>query len=154
MTPLTIRPAQAEDLPDLLALYRHLVPEDPPTDLNTATTALDRLALWPGSAVFLAFAHQTLAASCTLIVAPNLTRQGQGFGLIENVVTHPDFRNQGIGKRLLAAAEQAAWDAGCYKVMLMTGSSRPETLHFYHSAGYAQSKTGFQKRRIPPRSGA
>lgn len=42
-----------------------------------------------------------------------------------------------------------AWEAGCYKVMLMTGSKRPETLRFYADAGFEQSKTGFQIRRPP-----
>ncbi|WP_354417170.1 GNAT family N-acetyltransferase [Mesorhizobium shonense] len=55
---------------------------------------------------------------------------------MENVVTRTDFRNRGFGKRLLLAASNAAWRAGCYKVMLMTGSKKPAAINFYLSAGF------------------
>ena len=70
------------------------------------------------------------------------------------VVTHPDYRKRGFGRQVLDAASDAAWQAGCYKVMLMTGSKKPETIRFYLGAGFEQSKTGFQKRRIPHRAEA
>ena len=85
------------------------------------------------------------------MVVPNLTRSGRPYGLIENVVTHADHRVRGYGKQLLQAAITAAWDADCYKVMLMTGSKEPSTLAFYASAGFEQSKTRFQVRRLPSR---
>jgi GNAT superfamily N-acetyltransferase len=84
-------------------------------------------------------------------VIPNLTRGGQPYGLIENVVAHAEHRGRGYGKKLLQAAVTAAWEADCYKVMLMTGSKKPSTLAFYASAGFEQDKTGFQVRRLPPR---
>ena len=52
---------------------------------------------------------------------------------------------------MLAEVARRAWAAGCYKVMLMTGSQRDSTLGFYRAAGFEQSKTGFQIRRLPPR---
>jgi GNAT superfamily N-acetyltransferase len=90
-----------------------------------------------------------LTSSCTLVVIPNLTRSGQPYGLIENVVTHSTYRGRGFGKQILQAAVEAAWKADCYKVMLMTGSKRPSTLAFYAAAGFEQNKTGFQIRRLP-----
>jgi len=104
------------------------------------------------SAIFVVEVGGVLVASCTLIVVPNLTRGGRPYGLIENVVTHAHFRKRGFGKQVLAAASSAAWDAGCYKVILMTGSTKPETLKFYAEAGFEQSKTGFQMRRIAARA--
>lgn len=92
-----------------------------------------------------------MVASCTLVVVPNLARGGKPYGLIENVVTHGDFRNRGFGRKLLDAASDAAWLADYYKVMLMTGSKRPETIRFYLRSGFEQSKTGFQKRRVAVR---
>jgi GNAT superfamily N-acetyltransferase len=89
-----------------------------------------------------------------LIVIPNLTRGGKPYGLIENVVTHVGYRGRGYGTRILHAAVAAAWDAGCYKVMLMTGSKQPSTLRFYESAGFEQTKTGFQMRRMAARQDA
>jgi GNAT superfamily N-acetyltransferase len=52
-----------------------------------------------------------------------------------------------LGTAVLHAAIETAWQAGCYKVMLMTGSKQASTLKFYQDAGFEQSKTGFQIRR-------
>jgi hypothetical protein len=42
----------------------------------------------------------------------------------------------------------AAWDAGCYKVMLMTGSDKPGTQAFYRACGLsADYKTAYTARR-------
>ena len=143
-----IRLATAEDLPALLQLYRHLSPEDPVLSLEDATAIFAQLSASPGNAVLVLEHAGQLIASCVVIITPNLSRGGRPFALIENVVTHSDFRNQGFGKQILDAACARAWEAGCYKVMLMTGSKRPETLGFYTSAGFKQNKTGFQKRNL------
>ena len=151
---LIIRPALSADLPQLLALYPHLDPADRISPLDVAERRLKELQGYRGSAILIGIAERTIVASCTLIVVPNLTRGGQPYGLIENVVTHAAFRGRGYGKQLLQAAVAAAWQADCYKVMLMTGSKKPSTLAFYASAGFEQNKTGFQIRRLPPRAEA
>lgn len=150
MDHLRIRSAGAADLPALLGLYQHLAPDEAPSP-DAAETILQRFQAYPGSAIFLGEAAGHPVATCTLVVIPNLTRGGAPYGLIENVVTHADHRGRGHGKRLLDAAVEAAWAEGCYKVMLMTGSTAPATLGFYKAAGFEQSKTGFQKRRRPAR---
>lgn len=142
MTPHFATPA---DLPGLLALYRHLSNRDLPGDLAHGADVLRQLALWPGSGIVVL--GTPARASCTLIVAPNLSRHGKPYALIENVVTDPAHRRQGLGHHVLAHAIDAAWQAGCYKVMLLTGRSDPGVLRFYERAGFAQTKTGFQIRR-------
>ncbi|WP_434642808.1 hypothetical protein [Achromobacter piechaudii] len=45
---------------------------------------------------------------------------------------------------MLAQALEAAWAAGCYKVMLMTGRKEDATLQFYESVGVnRQGKQAF-----------
>jgi len=149
---LSTRPASRADLPQLLALYPHLNPADPIPPLDIAERRLEELQKYPGSAVFVGLADRAIVTSCTLVVIPNLTRGGQPYGLIENVVTHADYRGRGFGKQVLQAAVAAAWAADCYKVMLLTGSKNPSTLAFYAAAGFAQSKTGFQIRRVARRA--
>ena len=151
-TPLIIRPASRSDLPQLLALYPHLDPADRVPSLEVAERRLEELRKYHGSAIFIGVAEHAVVASCTLIVVPNLTRGGQPYALIENVVTHAAFRGRGFGKQLLQAAVAAAWQVDCYKVMLMTGSKKPSTSAFYAAAGFEQNKTGFQIRRLPQRS--
>jgi GNAT superfamily N-acetyltransferase len=144
---LVVRPAVSGDLPQLLALYPHLGPGDRLPSVEIARGRLEELQRYRGSAIFIGILDEAIVASCTLVVIPNLTRGGLPYALIENVVTHADHRGRGFGKQLLRAAVAAAWAADCYKVMLMTGSKKPSTLSFYVSAGFEQSKTGFQVRR-------
>lgn len=150
----SIRVASPSDLEGLLALYRHLNPSDEPVSRDLAPSRLEAIKQIPGSAVLLGLLQDELVASCSLIVIPNLTRGGKPYALIENVVTDALYRGQGYGTRVLRAAVAAAWDAGCYKVMLMTGSRQPSTLKFYENAGFEQTKTGFQMRRMAARQDA
>lgn len=152
MTELVIRPAEQADLPALQGLYRHLIAEETPCRDDRAADILNRLQAFEGSAVLVGLLGAALVASCTVIVIPNLTRRGTPYALIENVVTDAGHRNKGLGKAILKAALDRAWAAGCYKAMLLTGSQKPSTLAFYEAAGFEQSKTGFQARRLPARS--
>ncbi len=144
---VTVRPAEPADLAGLLALYAQLNPDDPPVDPDIAQFAFAHIRHTPGMTVFVLEQDNHLAATCTLIVIPNLTRSARPYALIENVVTDAAHRTRGLGRTVLQAAITAAWTAGCYKIMLMTGSKRPETLRFYTNLGFTQNKTGFQMRR-------
>ena len=148
---MDIRCADRDDIPQLLGLYRHLHPDDKAMAPEDAVKNWERLTLYPGSHIFIGCVDEAVVTTCTLVVIPNLTRGGAPYALIENVVTDPAQRKKGFGRAVLKAAAEAAWRAGCYKVMLLTGSTRAETLKFYRDAGFEQSKTGFQMRRIPLR---
>jgi GNAT superfamily N-acetyltransferase len=148
MTDTIIRPASLSDLAGMLALYRHLNADDPPPDPAKAQAAWAALIGSGLTTVFIAETNEKPVSSCTLVIVPNLTRSARPYGVIENVVTHADHRRTGLGRAVLAAALDAAWQADCYKVMLATGSLREETLRFYQGAGFARGgKTFFQARR-------
>ncbi|SRR6266851_2542347 len=148
MSKASIRPAKRDDLTGVLDLYRHLHPDDPQLDAATVELAWATLLGSGMTTVLVADFGGSLVSSCTLAIIPNLTRGARPYGVIENVVTHPDHRRTGLGRSVLAAALKAAWDADCYKVMLATGSRRPETLRFYEGAGFERGgKTFFQARR-------
>ena len=145
MKALIVRTASRSDLPQLLALYPHLDPADRIPPLDIAERRFDQLQAYRGSAIFVGHADDALVASCTLIVIPNLTRGGQPYALIENVVTHAAFRGRGFGKQILQAAVDAAWQAGCYKVM----PQRESTPRFSAGAGFHRgSKTYLEVRRL------
>jgi len=145
---LIVRAAVEADLADMLLLMRHLHPEDTPLDPDTARERWRALLAHRGTVVFLGTTGGRSVASCTLNVIPNLTRNGAPYALVENVVTHAEHRQRGYGRALLRQALDTAWQRGCYKAMLMTGSKLESTLRFYEGAGFRREKTAFVAR--PP----
>jgi GNAT superfamily N-acetyltransferase len=147
MPDICIRPAEPTELAGMLELYRHLNPDDPAPDLAAAEAAWSKLC---NSDLV-----KTIVAEGAgrLMIVPNLTRGARSHGLIENVVTHRDHRRTGLGRAVLSSALDAAWQAGCYKVMLATGSRREETLRFYEGAGFVRGgKSFFEVRPCAPKS--
>ena len=145
----TIRPIHSDELTSLLSLYRHLHPSDPELAVTADVERLWQRILSDSQLRYLvADVAGRIVSSCSLAIIPNLTRGARPYGVIENVVTHPDFRRQGIGTRILQAALSVSWEQDCYKVMLLTGRKDEATLRFYQQAGFeAGAKTGFVARR-------
>ncbi|MFK0162397.1 GNAT family N-acetyltransferase [Rhizobium sp. NPDC090279] len=146
-TDIVIRPVAIADLPTLLGLYGHLNAEDPVPELSLAESRFAEILAQPGMTIFAAFDGEKAVSSVTLVVIPNLTRGGAPYALIENVVTHGDYRQRGLAGAVIRRATEVAWEQNCYKVMLLTGSRDPATLRFYANCGFTQDKTGFQIRR-------
>ena len=147
----TLREIAGDELSALLFLYAHLHPDDAILPLGEAAPLWETLRQDPNQHCLGAYWNGSLVATCTLVVVPNLTRGGRPYGLIENVVTHPDYRRRGLGTAVLKHALQIAWERGCYKVMLLTGSKNEATLRFYEQAGFERGvKTGFVARPNTP----
>ncbi|GAC1040467.1 GNAT family N-acetyltransferase [Rhizobium sp. No.120] len=142
-----IRPIEKADLPTLLALYQHLNAEDPILDPQVAESRFADIMAHPAMTIFAAFDGGKATSSVTLVVIPNLTRGGAPYALIENVVTHADYRQRGLAGKVIGKAVAVAWEKNCYKAMLLTGSKDPATLRFYANCGFKKDKTGFQIRR-------
>ena len=85
-----------------------------------------------------------IISSCVCVIIPNLTRNIRPYAFIENVVTHDEYRGKGYAGECLDYAKKIAEKENCYKMMLLTGSKKPETLRFYEKAGYnSGDKTAF-----------
>lgn len=136
------------DLEELLALYEHFDRVDP-LDLATAQRRWDMILSTPGLRVFGVREGDRLVGSCVLQITPNLRVGGRPYALLENVVVHRDHRRQGIGTAMVQAALEEAWEADCYKVMLLTGVRNRHTQRFYADAGFdGDEKRGYIAR--PP----
>ena len=146
------REATANDVDALLDLYQYLSSDNERCPPELAKVNINKITRMEGSAVLVGEVYGQILTSCTVIMIPNLTRAGRPFAIIENVVTHPEHRGKGLGTAILDDASNRAWSHDCYKIMLSTGSKKPSTLSFYESAGFEQSRTGFQKRRLPKRA--
>lgn len=132
------------DLDEVIDLYRHLHRADEPLPVPTAKERWAQILAMPGHLVFGKRESGKLIASCVLQVIPNLTRGGRPYGLMENVVVHPYHRRHGVGRAVVQAALAQAWDAGCYKVMLLSGVANEHAPHFYPRVGFDGSgKRGY-----------
>ncbi|MGE5454885.1 MAG: GNAT family N-acetyltransferase, partial [Methylocystaceae bacterium] len=129
----------------LLALYQHLNLDDPILPISSELEQHWQEILADPYLHYLVIEDNgRLVSSCSLAIIKNLTRSARPYGLIENVVTHPDYRKQGYGTTLLKQAIATAEDRNCYKVMLMTSRKDEATLSFYEQAGFNRGdKTGF-----------
>jgi GNAT superfamily N-acetyltransferase len=130
------RLAQASDLGGLLDLFRD-------SEVSSVAEPSDRAAsIWSemlapeGIAVFVSDAGDKIAATCTLITAPNLLRGGRGHAFLENVVTHREFRGQGHGRAVVEAALAEAWARDCHHVLLQSGRQDPRVHRFYERSGF------------------
>jgi len=94
--------------------------------------------------IVVGIADEKIVSSCVLVVIQNLTYGQKPYALIENVITHEDYRNRGYATQVLDFAKDIAIGNECYKIMLLTGSKKENTLAFYENAGYNQKdKTAF-----------
>jgi ribosomal protein S18 acetylase RimI-like enzyme len=143
-----IRQIQQDDLAALLNLYKYLNPTDAPLpDESNLQQIWNQILSDRKMNLFVADLDSNLIASCVLVVVPNLTRGARPYGLIENVITHPNYRRQGVGTRLIDHALQSAWSQNCYKVMLLSASERESAHKFYEKSGFQKGiKTGFIAR--------
>ncbi len=146
----TIRPAALTDLSVLTDLYHQLHPDEPPWPSEAAAgEALSKVLGQPGTTVYLGEIEGRAVATCMLIVTQNFSRCGRPFAMIENVVTDRDHRKRGFGRQLVQHAITVAREQGCYRVTLMTGSRREETLRFYEATGLRRNtKTAFELRMV------
>ena len=141
-----VRRIRENELAALLRLYALFNPEEEGADPGGAAThELWRTILSNPNLRYYVYDDSGQAVStCTMTIIPNLNHNLKPYGLIENVVTEPAHRKRGFATQVIRYALAEAWDAGCYKVMLLTGSKKEETLRFYESAGFRRGvKTGF-----------
>jgi ribosomal protein S18 acetylase RimI-like enzyme len=140
-----VRRLTDDDLDALLILYPHLHPNDAPLPARAEVERVWRAALaQPGSRYYGTFDGPRLVAACAVIVIPNLTRGCRPYAVIENVVTHGDYRRQGKGRAVMTAAMDFAWSQQCYKILLLTGRKDEAVSRFYESLGFdREGKIGF-----------
>jgi len=140
----TTRLAREGELDELLALYRMLNPDDHPPDPDDVADLWDEMLADDTLDVVVVDHDARLVASCVLSVTKNLTRGGRPWAVLENVVTHEDYRGRGFGTQCVESAVDRARERDCYKVMLLTGSDEEWKHEFYESCGFdPDEKTGF-----------
>jgi GNAT superfamily N-acetyltransferase len=132
-----VRFAAARDLQGVLALYKELRPHDPELVSEQAEARWRELLAQSHIRVVVAESEGKLASTCMIALVTNLASGGRPFGVIEHVVTLPQFRGRGLARATLQRALDYAWSQSCCKVMLLSGMQRAEAHALYESMGFS-----------------
>lgn len=139
---MRIRPLHRADAPAIGELLLQLgYPQDEP---ETTAARIEAWSADPSSAALAADIDGAVLGVIAVHIVPYFERTGSWARIVALVVADR-ARGQGIGGRLVAAAEAFAADRGCAR-MEVTSSDHREAAHgFYQRRGYA-AQTGRSTR--------
>lgn len=137
---MIIRKAKPADANDLKILYFDYLTRFPPKeeqDMALWQNLLDKFDKDENMHLLVAEENRKVVSSVQMAIIENLTHNIRPFAVIENVVTHMDYRNKGYASALLEKATEIAREHRCYKIVLETGSNKESTLNFYRNNGFS-----------------
>ena len=139
-----VREIGENELHELLELYLFLHEESVPEMTEYLVNTWKDIISDKNHHIIIKVIGEKIVSSCVCVIIPNLTRNIRPYALIENVVTHEEYRKKGYATECLNYAKGIAERENCYKMMLLTGSKNDSTLRFYSNAGYnSTDKTAF-----------
>ena len=143
---MEFRTLTGSDLGSLVELYQQLDPKDG-LSAEACEAAWKEIEKNPDIRYFGAVEDGKVVSTCYAVIIPNLTRGCRGICFIENVVTDREYRNRGLGSRVIGMAVDFAKERHCYKVILQSGKARTEAHRFYERIGFdGESKKAFDMR--------
>jgi GNAT superfamily N-acetyltransferase len=142
---MIVRIAQLGDAAAVIDLYRGY-DRTPDREMSAHEIASHFAEINRSGFVAVAVIDGVIVGSYSMYFCANLARAGRPFAVVENVIVGSSIRRRGIGRALMAHAQQSAREKDCYKVMLATGANRPENIKFYEACGFVGNKVGFQVR--------
>ena len=140
---MNIRKAIPTDAEALKVLYFEHLTKYLPTeeqDMSLWKKMLDKFEKDENMYLLVLEEDNQVVSSVQMAIIESLTHNVRSFAVIENVVTHADYRNKGYASRLLERATEIAKEKNCYKLFLETGSNRESTLNFYRKNGFEIDK--------------
>lgn len=136
---MTIRKARYTDANDLKVLYFDYLTQFPPKeeqDMSLWMQILDKFEKDENMYLLVAEEDGKVISSVQMAIIQSLTHNVSPFAVVENVVTHINYRNKGYASALLERATEIAKERRCYKIFLETGSNKESTLNFYRNNGF------------------
>jgi ribosomal protein S18 acetylase RimI-like enzyme len=137
---------------DLLDMYcRDEFGDSRPLDDEVRRTLIPRLVEHGGARVFLAYAREEPAGLALCFVGFS-SFKARPLLNIHDIAVRPEYREQGVGRELLAAAIAHARAAGYCKVTLEVRSDNARAMRAYRAAGFqsTQPETWFWSRPLEP----
>jgi GNAT superfamily N-acetyltransferase len=140
---LTIRVANATDLPQILDLYKHALEDKTTLSIEAAGRLFERMQQYPSYTLYVAEAEGRAVGTFALLIMDNLGHGGTPSAVVEDVAVSPAWQGQGIGKRMMHFALAQARTAGCYKMALSSNLRRTSAHAFYESLGFRKHGYSF-----------
>lgn len=140
---ISIRPMVAEDVPDVTVLTGQLGYPSTEEQVRRRFEALRTLGFGD---VFVAVSELEGVVGW-LYVALQVTIEGDPGAEVWGLVVDESLRGRGIGKALMARAEEWARERGFRDVSLRTNIIRKETHRFYEALGYEITKTQYKMKK-------
>ena len=138
---MNIRRIKEDDLQEILDLYKYLHPNDISLPLNNTILNIWNEFLQNSLVdIFIGEYDNKIISSCVLAIVPNLTRGARPYGLIENVITHPNYRKQGFAKSIINYVIEYSKKKNCYKIMLLSSKNRESAHILYEKLGFNKNK--------------
>ena len=69
-------------------------------------------------------------------------------GWVNYLAVAPEQRRQGLGRRMMEAAERRLYAMGCPKINLQIRKSNPSAVDFYRSLGYVEDESISMGKRL------
>lgn len=149
---LIIRPAAAEDLSGVLALYAQPEIDDGSVlPHDEAERLLQKFARYPDYTLYVAEREARIVGSFALLIMDNIGHLGAPSAIAEDVVVEPQSHGTGIGRQMMRFAMQEARNKGCYKLMLSSNARRERAHAFYEALGFDRHGLSFRVEldRVP-----
>lgn len=134
-----------------LAVYVELLKEldqEQVIPLEQAERLFDKVKAYPFYKLYKVLIKEEVVGTFTLILCDNFGHGGLKFAVLENVVVHPDFHRQGLGKKMIEEALRIAANNGCYKLMLSSNEKRLDAHAFYDSLGFQRHGISYKTELI------
>ena len=135
------RDARAADSTALSGLLAQLGYPSPPANV---VRRLGRLAGDDSNRVLVAEVGDTVVGLASAYLRP-LIHHDAGFVRIACLIVDEDWRDRGVGTRLVEAVEGWARQHGCDVIEVTSGNQRLDAHRFYEGLGYAEKRKRFVK---------
>ena len=143
---MNVRNLKESEIDSLINLYDHYTSKEnlPVIEEESKNEIWKKIIQNPCVNYFVVEKGNKIIASCILTITPSFIRGGKGFGFIEHVVVHPDFRKKGYATKMLDYTLDYAWEVECSEVMLLSGSNNKVAHELYRKSGFDENrKKGF-----------
>ncbi|MGE4319490.1 MAG: GNAT family N-acetyltransferase [Deferribacterales bacterium] len=138
---MNITKATLEDIPQLCDLLKILFSQEAEfsPDREKQSRGLEMIISNPDSGFIIKAEQDGRIVGMTNILFMVSTFLGERVCVLEDMVVHPDMRGQDIGTLIIKKAQQAAREAGCRRITLLTDNDNYRAQSFYENNGFSMS---------------